>query len=556
MALGDGIRRNITTVSPAERDRLRDAFLQLDTTQFYPDGVSFWDKQEDIHKAAHAGGQNVHSGPAFIPWHREIVNRLESLIRQVDPDLSLHYWDWTTDPRVGGGINLFTTQFMGSDSGDAGVPFQNFESSELAEGASSHDHIWRDLTAGAPPVDPDATILMSGSMLPNPQQFHLFNLILQNSHNIAHGYIGGSIGDAHYSFHDPFVFLLHSNMDRLWAMWQREPGKSWRLDPTQVYGDDAASATSPLNENVEPWAGSDGLRPWAPPDNQQVVKTYNDLSIVTPPQYDTLPILDTTPPSVTLGVPDGAWHGVDVSILCTATDAESGLANSGDAAFTLSTNLPLGTQTTNAATGTRTICDIAGNCVVAGPILGNKVDKKPPLITINQPVSGDYPHNTSFSIDITVDDGNGSGLHHATPTMDGNLMLASHGLESGQAIDLLFEMTPGPHTFNVYAVDNVGNVDSSSVTFHIIATPESIVDSVNTFRANRAIKSQRLQNSLLGKLFEAATARQNGDCTEAARKYQLCIDELEAFGTDDTEIKPGARAILIADFKYLITHCP
>ncbi|HZQ08863.1 MAG TPA: tyrosinase family protein [Anaerolineae bacterium] len=126
MALGDGIRRNITTVSQAERDRLRDAILQPDTTQFYPDGVSFWDKEEEIHKAAHFAGQDVHSGPAFIPWHREIVNRLEALLRQVDPDLSLHYWDWTTDPRTGGGINLFTTQFMGSDSGDAGVALSKF----------------------------------------------------------------------------------------------------------------------------------------------------------------------------------------------------------------------------------------------------------------------------------------------------------------------------------------------------------------------------------------------------------------------------------------------
>jgi hypothetical protein len=554
VALGDGIRRNITTVSQAERDRLRDAFLQLDTTKFYPDGVSYWDKQEEIHKAAHAGGQDVHSGPAFIPWHREITNRLEALLREVDPDLSLHYWDWTTDPRSGGGINLFTPQFMGSASGDAGAPLQNFESSELAEGASSHDHIWRNVSPGTPPVDPDATILAAGNTLPNPQQFHAFNSALQNSHNIAHGYIGGTLGQPHYSFHDPFVFLLHCNMDRLWAMWQMEPGKGWRLDPNQVYGDDGTRPS--LNENVEPWAGGDGLRPWAPPDNQQVVKTYRDPSIVTPPRYDTLPVVDTTPPSITLGVPDGAWHAADVSILCTASDSESGLANPSDASFTLSTSVPVGTQTANAGTGTRTICDVAGNCVVAGPITGNKVDKKPPVITINQPTASDYAHNTSFTIDFTVDDGNGSGLHHATPTMDGSLTLAYHGLESGQEIKFLFEMTPGPHTFNVYAVDNVGNATSSSVTFNVIATAESIVDAVNQFRANRSIRSQRLQNSLLGKLYEAATARQNGDCTLAAKKYQLCIDELQAYGSDDTDIQLGARGILVADLQYLIAHCP
>ena len=119
-----------------------------DTTKVYPDGVTFWDKQEDIHKSAHAGGQDVHSGPGLLPWHRELVNRLEALLRKVDPELSLHYWDWTTDPTTAGGVNLFTTDFMGQAHGDAGLPFQNFESTE----GGAHKVIWRDLSPGAPPV--------------------------------------------------------------------------------------------------------------------------------------------------------------------------------------------------------------------------------------------------------------------------------------------------------------------------------------------------------------------------------------------------------------------
>src|ERR671935_271353 len=40
---------------------------------------------------------------------------------------------------------------------------------------------------------------------------------LEYVHNQAHNYIGGTIGDPHRSFRDPFVFLLHSNVDRLFA---------------------------------------------------------------------------------------------------------------------------------------------------------------------------------------------------------------------------------------------------------------------------------------------------------------------------------------------------
>ena len=64
-------------MSQAERDKLRNAILELDQRS-YPDGVSFWDKQDQIHQATH-----VHGGPAFIPWHRELVNRYEALLRQI-----------------------------------------------------------------------------------------------------------------------------------------------------------------------------------------------------------------------------------------------------------------------------------------------------------------------------------------------------------------------------------------------------------------------------------------------------------------------------------------
>jgi hypothetical protein len=173
MALGDGIRRNVALVPQAERDLLLDAFLKLDMTKFYPDGVSSWDKQEDIHKNAHFHGVDVHSGPAFIPWHRVLVNRLEELLRQIHPEISLHYWDWTTDPRAaaGGRPALFTPNFMGGTGSPAGPPFQDFESTEKSdtfEGDGIHDHIWRAVGAasakgdGTPNLAADDDILVNG----------------------------------------------------------------------------------------------------------------------------------------------------------------------------------------------------------------------------------------------------------------------------------------------------------------------------------------------------------------------------------------------------------
>ena len=137
---------------------------------------------------------------------------------------------------------------------------------------------------GAPPLDSDATILAADDGLPEAEQFFAIREAIEGAHGAAHGYIGGTIGNAHSAFEDPFVFLLHSNVDRLWAKWQREPGQEWRLDPARVYGDEGTDPR--ILENLEPWAGGTGTRPWAPPDNQQQSKNCKHPTIVEPPRYE------------------------------------------------------------------------------------------------------------------------------------------------------------------------------------------------------------------------------------------------------------------------------
>lgn len=343
MALGDGIRRNIATVSQEERDRLRDAIIKLQTQQHYPGargdspvgGVSYWFKQDEIHANTH-----VHFCPAFVPWHRELINRFEALIREIDPQLSLHYWDWTQDPQnlpdgQGGTINLFTSAFFGQPNAnlpgepmqaDAGPPWRpdgfyvpnaNPYRSDI-ENDPGHDNPFDpplDLpyaVAGGPTGIDDTAALTAGS-------FKEFHDAISVSHGAAHGYIGGILGDPHTSFRSPVAYLLHSNLDRIWATWQRAAGHPERVDPAHVYdygsgewprdpelgvGDLSVSQTPwwGFKSPLEPWAGPAAqtmatgivanvapVRPWAPPENQQVYKDSRDPTVVFPPSYDTVP---------------------------------------------------------------------------------------------------------------------------------------------------------------------------------------------------------------------------------------------------------------------------
>jgi alpha-tubulin suppressor-like RCC1 family protein len=261
--------------------------------------------------------------------------------------------------------------------------------------------------------------------------------------------------------------------------------------------------------------------------------------------------VDKKAPTVSCGVADALWHASDVSIACTASDGGSGLANAADASFSLTTSVATGTETSNASTGGHAVADNVGNTTNAGPIGGNKVDKKPPTITINQPTAGNYTHSSTLTLNYTVTDG-GSGPGTVTPKMNGGSTLGGSGLPSGRVINLLTDLPLGANTFAIAASDNVGNNGSASVTFNIIVTPQSIMDDVTQFAASGDLTVNT--NSLLVKLNAALAARNAGQCTEAAGNYGAFVNEVNA--QTGKKITPAAAAILVGDAQYLIAHCP
>jgi len=163
--------------------------------------------------------------------------------------------------------------------------------------------------------------------------------------------------------------------------------------------------------------------------------------------------VDTTPPSISCSSSDGLWHPSDINIICITTDTGSGLSNSSDANFFLSTGVPTGTETAAAATGTHLVCDMAGNCSTAGPVGGNMVDKKPPTVSITTPANTSYLLNRAVTASYGCSDG-GSGVASCTGTVN-----------SGSRITT---STVGSKTFTVNATDKVGNA----------AVPQSVTYSV------------------------------------------------------------------------------
>src|ERR1039458_1934039 len=298
MALGDGIRRNIAHVDPAERALLRDAIIELNHRYFPgspgdtpPGGVSWWFKQDEIHQATH-----VHGGPEFLPWHREITNRFEAMLREINPQLSLHYWDFKEDPRAIPNANL--------GGGNTGT----LDPLKLSgQPTDPPQFVYRPSKYPGPPPTPlitpqeESNILGLqpwGPAVPTNHQGdpayealkpNYFRTAWEDVHNQAHPYFANI--SPHDAFRDPFVFLLHSNVDRIFAIWQCDPAHPERLDPNTVYGAEGnldvdvfavgVASSQNLSHQVEPWSTGHGeyhdIRPWEPThENQGFPHTYHD----------------------------------------------------------------------------------------------------------------------------------------------------------------------------------------------------------------------------------------------------------------------------------------
>jgi len=167
------------------------------------------------------------------------------------------------------------------------------------------------------------------------------------------------------------------------------------------------------------------------------------------------------------------WHSSDVSIACTASESISSLADGADANFNLTTSVALGTEIAGAATNSRSVCDIAGNCATAGPISGNKIDKKAPTITITTPSAGAaYLLNQAVASSYSCND-NGSGVVTCVGTV-----------ANGSNIDT---SSAGAKTFSVNATDQVGNTATQSLSYSVGYRVVALYDQTKVHKSGRTI---------------------------------------------------------------------
>jgi tyrosinase len=230
-----GIRKNQSSLTANEKSRFIAAVLQLKANGVY-----------DRYVLEHRNlfNQSIHNTVLFLPWHREFLRRFELDLQAIDPSVTLPYWDWTVDRSLQD--SLWHDNFMGGD----GVGVNRV----VETGAFAFRNGRWPLTVRDQPGDRlELTRNIGGGNLPsnNTTQRVLNNTPFLNFsaniegvvHNLVHVWVGGSAATLS-SPNDPIFFLLHCNVDRLWAIWQKmHPGHS------PFEGDGPFD----LNSRIPPW---------------------------------------------------------------------------------------------------------------------------------------------------------------------------------------------------------------------------------------------------------------------------------------------------------------
>jgi tyrosinase len=201
-----------------------------------------------IHQAANQ--LEIHKSPLFLPWHRALVVDLERRLQDIDPRVAVPYWRFDLPAN-----RVLSANFMGAT--EPGVPFS--PGAGLAR--------WIDPSLGRllrdPPARPADGLLDPSIPDHFNDKFVIFSTQLESKfHSGAHNGVGGWLASA-ASPSDPLFFLLHSNVDRVWAHWQ---AKYNRFDPNdeQSYSSQGAYPGSgpDRGEHARGVYAGDEMWPW------------------------------------------------------------------------------------------------------------------------------------------------------------------------------------------------------------------------------------------------------------------------------------------------------
>jgi tyrosinase len=194
----------------------------------------------------------MHGNVGFPPWHRAYVLDLERALQNIDPTVTVPYWRFDQPAPA-----VFTPEFMGLAGSSSGlVRFTPGHALEnwWTDGQLGIVRVLRFSLNGPANVIDEASTLALGDNY-DPFETDETNGFEIDPHGTAHTSFSGPINRIPTAVRDPLFFMLHANVDRLWAKWQ------WFYHHTDPGGVGAYAPPSPprighnLSDTMWPWNG-------------------------------------------------------------------------------------------------------------------------------------------------------------------------------------------------------------------------------------------------------------------------------------------------------------
>jgi tyrosinase len=233
----------------------------------------------------------------FVVWHRMYVYYFEQIIRTAVVETggpatwALPYWNYGLDAAHASIPPAFREPTV---NGQPNPLYVQQRAPGINQGAALNPQITSPNRALARPNFIGAVEFGGGEAPPGPQFWREPGVLEQTPHNDVHGAVGGNGGwmnDPFRAAQDPIFWLHHTNIDRIWALWN----KQGHADPTGAPW--TTQSFSFFDIKGDPVSKADS----------QVLDTVKDLSYIydklelDPPQVH--PFRAPVPPSLTPGGP-------------------------------------------------------------------------------------------------------------------------------------------------------------------------------------------------------------------------------------------------------------
>jgi tyrosinase len=236
------IRKNAIALSAAERDRYLAALGTLNAR-----GQGAYRDFRDMHTDKTTA--EMHGNVGFLPWHRAYVLDLERALQAIDATVAAPYWRFDQPAP-----SLFARDFMGESDPNNRVLFNPGHALEHWR-TDNNSGITRGLRFplnGPANVISEARTIALGGQAGIYAQFRNMEI---NPHGNAHVSFDGPINFVPTAVKDPLFFLLHANVDRLWAKWQWLKHRESSADANAYQPPPNGRIGHRLGDTMWPWNG-------------------------------------------------------------------------------------------------------------------------------------------------------------------------------------------------------------------------------------------------------------------------------------------------------------